>query len=336
MNINIEDFISFLTIKKNLAPQSIRHCKIRFNVVDRWLNGRQLTKELVEQFFYEKKKAGQGNNSLNTYYFFFNQLQDYFQDRGFSGNFMAGFKSFKKTKSQINIFSQEEIKALLGTHIAYSTFQHRDVGFLDEMFITFTMLLAFTGCRFSEATNIKVQDLDLANGKATIKGAKTYEFRTIYLTEPLLTKLEKRIKNKSLKDYVFNNSMGKPLSPQDYDRDLKMRAKLAGVTKRVFPHNFRHTYITNLLEVGVPITEVATLVGHKDIQTTYNTYMHLADQTLKKAALRHPMVRQSVDPKYLLESLKDVFINYHLETDSRFKYELTEENGRLFIDVQIV
>ena len=39
-----------------------------------------------------------------------------------------------------------------------------------------------------------------------------------------------------------------------------------------------------MLEAGVPITEVAMLVGHKDIRTTYSTYMHLADKTLEKAA----------------------------------------------------
>lgn len=336
MNINIEDFISFLTIKKNLSPQSVRHCQIRFRVVDRWLNGRQVTKQIVEQFFYEKKQAGQGNNSLNTYYFFFNQLQDYCKDRGISWNFMEGFKSFKKTKAKIDIFSKEEIETILSTHMTYGKFYGKDCQFLDEVFLTFTMFLAYTGCRFSEVSSLQIQDIDLGNGRVAIRGAKTYEVRTVYITEPLISKLKIQMKEKAEKDYVFQNAVGKQLRAQDYSSDLKKRAVKGGVMKRVFPHNFRHTYITNLLESGVPITEVATLVGHKDIQTTYDTYMHLADQTLRKAAMRHPLVRQNVDPKYLLDSLREVFTNYHLESDKRFKYSVKTENKSLFIGVEIV
>jgi len=276
--------------------------------------------------------VGQGNNSLNTYYFVFNHLQAYCKDRGISWNFMEGFKSFKKTKAKIDIFSQSEINSLLTTHLPY---KRLDCRFLDEMYITFTMFLAYTGCRFSEVRNLKVQDLDFGNGKAKIKGAKTYEIRTVYITEPLLGRLRKQIEGKEFKDYVFNNAAGKPLNPQDYDRDLKLRAKKAGVIKRVFPHNFRHTYITNLLEEGVPITEVATLVGHKDIQTTYSTYMHLADKTLERAAKRHPALRLNVPPDEIIRSLKELIENQHFEKDFRFNYQLSQDQKSLSIKLQI-
>jgi len=115
----------------------------------------------------------------------------------------------------------------------------------------------------------------------------------------------------------------------DFSADLKKRAIAAGVTKRTFPHNFRHSYITHLLEAGVPITEVATLVGHKDIQTTYSTYMHLADKTLERAAMRHPAVRKNVDPKEVIRELKEVIENYHLEQDQRFNYEISQGDAVL-------
>lgn len=336
MNINIEDFRSFLTIKKNLSSQSVRHCVIRFRVVDRWLEGRQLTKELVELFFYERKNSGQGNNTLNTYYFFFKQLQDYCHDRGIFGDFMASFKSFKKTRAKIDIFSANEINAILSTQIIYGKFHGKNVQHLDYMNITFTMFLAYTGCRFSEAADLLVEDIDLENGKVNIRGAKTFEPRTVYITDPLISRLRKLMSTKNQKDLVFVNALGSHINPSDYSEDLKKRAKMAGVLKRVFPHNFRHTYITNLLETGVPITEVATLVGHRDIQTTYSTYMHLADQTLKKAALRNPLIRRNVDPKYMLETIKETLKNYHLEEDDRFEYSYNEKNNSFMLSIKIV
>jgi site-specific recombinase XerD len=44
-------------------------------------------------------------------------------------------------------------------------------------------------------------------------------------------------------------------------------------TQRVFPHLFRHTFITNLLTAGVPIETVADLVGHRSTKMTMK-YSH--------------------------------------------------------------
>lgn len=84
-----------------------------------------------------------------------------------------------------------------------------------------------------------------------------------------------------------------------------------------------------LLEAGVQITEVSKLLGHKDIQTTYDNYMHLADRTLQKAAMRHPLVRRNVDPIEMIKTLKEVLENFHLEDDERFEYKISEEKNLL-------
>jgi hypothetical protein len=86
-----------------------------------------------------------------------------------------------------------------------------------------------------------------------------------------------------------------------------------------------------MLESGVPITEVATLLGHIDIQTTYDNYMHLADKTLQKAAMRHPLVRKNVTPEEILRNLKEIIENQHFETDSRFNFKIMQEKNGLSI-----
>lgn len=193
------------------------------------------------------------------------------------------------------------------------------------------MFLAYTGCRYSEAANLMIKHLDLSAGKAIFINTKTNENRTAYFTEPLKSRLLNLVKGKSLDDLVFRNCVEKQINVTDYSNDLKKRAIKAGIVKRVFPHNFRHSYITHMLEAGVPITEVASLVGHKDIQTTYNNYMHLADKTLQKAAMRHPMVRKNVDPEEIIKSVKEILEGFHFEKDSRFKYSLVEKDGKSII-----
>jgi len=332
MQINEKDLQSFITIKKNLSSQSIRHCLIRLRVINKWLGNRDLTKELVEEFFLTLKNKGQKNNSLNTYYFTFRQISDYLKDRGKSSNFLHGFSSFKKEKPDIVVLTIEEVEKLLETTVLRRKLLS---GFdLEFIYKTMTMFIAYTGCRYSEAANLKIKNLDLSAGKATFIETKTNENRTTYFTEPLISSLILLIKDRELNDFVFKNSKGK-IHPQDFIADLRTRAKLAGITKRIYPHLLRHSYITHMLESEVPITEVATLVGHKDIQTTYSTYMHLADLTIKKASMRNPLLARNVDPIDKLRMIKEAIEGFHVEKDSRFFYDFQDKGKEIKFQLKI-
>lgn len=336
MQIDEADFKSFIVIKLGLAPKSVKHCICRFRIIKEWFSNCELNKENVEKFFmYLKEEKHLKNNSLNTYCFAFRHLVEYSKDRGLPSAFFDNFKSFKKTKAQIVIFTQEEIEKIINTKLTYGVFRGKDCGFLDFRFRTMVMFLAYTGCRYSEAADLKVKYVDISAGKATFVETKTNENRTIYFTEPLKSALSELCKGRKSEERVFRNAMETTVQVSDFSADLKRRAKAAGVIKRVFPHNFRHSYITHMLEAGVPITEVATLVGHKDIQTTYSTYMHLADKTLEKAALKHPMVRKNVDAKVIIKDLREVIENFHIVDDSRFSYSITEKENLLTLEVSI-
>ena len=51
-------------------------------------------------------------------------------------------------------------------------------------------------------------------------------------------------------------------------------AKNASIPAGFRPHSLRHAFASTLLSRGVPITDVARWMGHKDIRETYNTYSH--------------------------------------------------------------
>lgn len=335
MTINEKDFLSFIAIKQNLALQSIRHCIIRIRIINKWFTNKELDKENVERFFMELRNKGLKNNTLNTYYFVFRQLKEYCLDRNLPANFLDGFSSFKKTKPDIIIFTKEEIEKIINTPLSYGKLYGKDCSFLDFRYRTLTMFLALTGCRFGEAEALRIKRLDLSAGRATFINTKTNENRSIFIAEPLISNLKKLIENKKTDDFVFRNSQENQVQVTDFSADLKKRAIKAGIVKRTFPHNFRHSYITHMLEEGVPITEVASLVGHKDIQTTFSTYMHLADKTLQRAAMRHPLVRKNVDPKEIIRSVKETLENLHLDTDTRFGFYLSQERDKLTFKLSI-
>ena len=335
MQIDEHDFRSYITVKLGLSSASIRHCLSRFGLISSWFQDKELNKENVEKFFlYLKEEKHLKNNSLNTYCFAFRHIASYCKDRGLKCDFFDGFKAFKKTKPDIIIFTSEEIEQILNTELTYGKFHGKNCDYLDFRYRTMTMFLAYTGCRYAEAAELTVKHVDISAGKAQFVDTKTNENRTAYFAEPLKSGMKMLIENRQPNDRVFRNSSDKQIHVTDYSHDLKQRALKAGVMKRTFPHNFRHSYVTHMLEAGVPITEVATLVGHKDIQTTYSTYMHLADKTLERAAMRHPMVRKNINPQEIITLVKETIENLHLGSDNRFWYKLNDEGDGLIFSLK--
>ena len=84
------------------------------------------------------------------------------------------------------------------------------------------------------------------------------------------------IENRSLNDI----SIICVYSPQGPYRFLLKRAvQSAGITKRVTTHVLRHSFATHLLEDGVNIRVVQTLLGHNDVKTT-EIYTHVMSKSL--------------------------------------------------------
>ena len=119
----------------------------------------------------------------------------------------------------------------------------------------------------------------------------------------------------------------------DFSSQLKKRAIQAGITKRVYPHLFRHSFATQLLISGIDVAIVSKILGHKDVRTTVDNYLHLADETLKEATFMHPLVRKFVDPLLIMQSVRDSFDSFHFETDKRFRYEIQQSDNGIRIEL---
>jgi integron integrase len=87
--------------------------------------------------------------------------------------------------------------------------------------------------------------------------------------------------SKNCKDPRSENIVRHHLHKTVLRKSLNSAIKKTGIIKHVSSHVFRHSFATHLLEDGVNIRTIQTLLGHKDIRTT-EVYTHVMDKSFSK------------------------------------------------------
>lgn len=334
--VNETDFVQYLIVQ-GLSSSSVKLCRIRIHILNQWLtqHQQQLTKQSVESFlFYLREGKQLNNNSLNNYIFLLHHLKNYLKDRGQLYEFLEGFKLFKKVKPVITILTPEEIEKILTTYVSYgknAPFTAEEVTYFANLhYGIFTRFLATTGSRFAEAALLQKKHIDISYGTVTFPPeiTKTGKHRRVFLDSKMQEELTVILEGKKDTDRVFTNIFDKPIIPQNYALYLERVKELAGISKRLHPHIFRHSFATQLIMSGVDVTMVASLLGHSDIQTTYDNYVHLADMSLKKAQFKHPLLRKSLSKKEVIAVVKEAIETAGID-DERFDVSLTTGSNNL-------
>jgi integrase len=68
-----------------------------------------------------------------------------------------------------------------------------------------------------------------------------------------------------------------------YRHEFNAHARKAGIPAGFTPHSLRHAFVSALLSHGIPITDVAKGLGHRNINVTYTIYGHLVPSSLGRA-----------------------------------------------------
>ncbi len=94
-------------------------------------------------------------------------------------------------------------------------------------------------------------------------------------------------------DLVFPTTIGTPMSPSNLRRDLNALTEAAGLG-RWSPNELRHSAASLLSASGVPLEQIADLLGHTDTRMLLKHYRHPISRTVDAAV--GPMERMFGDP----------------------------------------
>ncbi len=136
------------------------------------------------------------------------------------------------------------------------------------------LTLYAAGLRLSEATNLKLPDIDSERMQLRIIQAKGHKDRYVPISPRLLGELRDYWKIVKPTIYLFPGKTDDvPLSGATIQRTCKMATAQAHIKKIVTPHTLRHSFATGLLEAGVDLMAISKLLGHSSFTTTM-IYLH--------------------------------------------------------------
>lgn len=169
---------------------------------------------------------------------------------------------------------------------------HTDLGRRNQCIVE---VLYGCGLRVSELIDVKISNINFKENyiKVVGKGNKTRFVPLAHYTANLLQLYIKEIRsknkiNKKFEDTLFLNSRGTSMSRVIVFLIIKELTDKAGVSKKISPHTFRHSFATHLLQNGADLRYIQEMLGHSSITTT-GIYTHLKTEELREVILNyHP------------------------------------------------
>jgi integrase/recombinase XerD len=212
----------------------------------------QLMQEEIRAYLLHLEKRGLSPSSRNVAIsgmkFFYHQMLGWDDKQLF-------IPPRKRSWQLPEVLGQKEVERLL-----LATTNQRDRCLL--------MTAYATGLRVSELVRLKVSAIDSERMMVRVEQGKGKKDRYTTLSPRLLTELRSYWKEHRSPIYLFPNRKGGPLSIDYAQRIYNLAKQKAGIHKGKGIHTLRHCFATHLLEAGVDLRTIQTLLGHNSMAST--------------------------------------------------------------------
>jgi len=262
-----EEFLAKLELKrysKNTAKTYISYFEKFMNYYsDKSLN--ELNENDIRNFLLHLVKQKASDSSLNQAV---NAIKFYYELVLNLPNRFYRIERPRKKKPLPKVISKEEAVKLIETT---RNLKHKSI----------LSLLYGSGLRKNELLELKPADIDSKRMMIFVKNAKGGKDRYTLLGKNQLTNLRQYFKEHRPQEYLFEGKNGGKYSATSVSKIVKHNAKRVGISINLTPHMLRHSFATHLLEAGVDLRYIQTLLGHSSSKTT-EIYTHVAIKQLTR------------------------------------------------------
>lgn len=185
------------------------------------------------------------------------------------------------------VLTIEEIDALIAAIDLSSNEGQRNKAILETLYSC--------GLRVSELISLRFEDCFFNEGFIRVIGKGNKE-RLVPVSPSVIAEVELYVSTdrsnmqiqRGNEAYIFLNRRGAKLTRVMIFTIIKLLTEKAGISKKISPHTFRHSFATHLIEGGANLRAVQDMLGHESITTT-EIYTHLDQRFLRDAILTfHP------------------------------------------------
>jgi len=276
-----EDFLEHLKVERNLSPHTVAAYRRDLiclrdycdqNEILRWV---ELRVHNVRRYAATRFAAGLSPRSIQRRLSGARSFMGYLIREGaLKNNPVAGVLAPKASKRLPDALDIEQMTQLLNV-------QGDDLAAVRDRAIM--ELLYSSGLRLAELVGLDVDSVSFEEGTVRVLGKGSKE-RIIPVGSKAQDSLHEWLRLRANEANVeemalFTGRRGARISPRSVQAMVRKRAAEAGLPKRVYPHLFRHSFATHVLESSGDLRGVQEMLGHADISTT-QVYTHLDFQHL--------------------------------------------------------
>ncbi len=272
-----EGYLSYLVDVRRMASGTIRDVRCTMKRVCEsmaklcpdtalW----KLTLEDYLRWINYEREAGRTSNTLAKDLSHIRGLLDYAWRSGRSDrNVLDGFSLQDSVRSVApRVLCLDEAKRLLEVCGSKNKIQRRD-----RMVV---LLLYGCGLRTNELRELDLADIDLERQEIFVRQGKGDRQRTIPVASAVWTELLAYLSERDGKrGALFRTEIKKKkLNASSISEIVKNAARSAGLRGEVTPKTLRHTFATHLMDKGVDLAVISSLMGHRSPQET-GVYLHV-------------------------------------------------------------
>jgi integrase/recombinase XerD len=282
----VDGYLNFLTVEKGVSPNTLeaysRDLNRYIDFVERTgiTDIRDISSDTIISFLADLKGGGLASTSINRSLAALRGLYKYLLVEDFiDENPVTSIELAKVWMRLPDTLSRDEMALLLEQPGTKTPLAMRDTAMLE--------LLYATGIRVSELVSLEMGNINWQAGYLIVVGKGNKE-RIVPIGQTALDCLNRYVADARKKlargrsmNTLFLNRSGEGITRQGFWKIVKKYVRKAGLGKKVYPHTFRHSFATHLLEGGADLRSVQVMLGHADISTT-QIYTHVTRERLRE------------------------------------------------------